>query len=76
MLQARQKVGKTAQMCYNDINYKIIHGGYKMATWHNAAEKGRIAERIVLVGDPNRAKMIAENYLEDAVLVNDIRCAY
>ena len=47
-----------------------------MATWHNAAEKGRIAERIVLVGDPNRAKMIAENYLEDAVLVNDIRCAY
>ena len=39
-------------------------------------EVGEISERIVLVGDPNRAKYIAEHYLEDAVLVNDVRCAY
>lgn len=45
-------------------------------TMHNAANVGDIAERIVLVGDPNRAKLIAEKYLENPVLVNDIRCAY
>ena len=45
-------------------------------TMHNHAEVGEISERIVLVGDPNRAKYIAEHYLEDAVLVNDVRCAY
>ena len=44
-------------------------------TMHNHAEVGEISERIVLVGDPNRAKYIAEHYLEDAVLVNDVRCA-
>lgn len=47
-----------------------------MATPHNKANKGDIAENIVLVGDPNRAKMIAETYLSDYKLVNDIRCAY
>ena len=41
-------------------------------TMHNHAEVGEISERIVLVGDPNRAKYIAEHYLEDAVLVNDV----
>lgn len=45
-------------------------------TMHNHAGVGEISERIVLVGDPNRAKYIAEHYLEDAVLVNDVRCAY
>ena len=42
-------------------------------TMHNHAEVGEISERIVLVGDPNRAKYIAEHYLEDAVLVNSVR---
>lgn len=45
-------------------------------TMHNDAQKGEIAERIVLVGDPNRAKMIAEEYLENAILVNEKRYAY
>lgn len=45
-------------------------------TMHNDANVGDIAERIVLVGDPNRAKMIAEEYLENAVLVNSKRCAF
>ena len=43
---------------------------------HIDARTGEIAERIVLVGDPARAKHIAENYLEDAVLVNEKRMAY
>src|SRR5574344_1406996 len=36
-----------------------------MATPHIGAEKGDIAERILLPGDPLRAKFIAENFLEN-----------
>ena len=43
---------------------------------HIDAAPGEIADRIVLVGDPFRAKHIAENYLENAVLVNDKRAAF
>lgn len=42
-------------------------------TPHNRAKKGDIAETILLPGDPLRAKFIAENFLEDAVLFNDVR---
>ena len=34
---------------------------------------GEIAEKILMPGDPLRAKFIAENYLSDAVCVNDTR---
>ena len=44
-----------------------------MSTPHIAAQKGEIAERILLPGDPLRAKFIAENFLEDAKLYTDIR---
>ncbi|MCF7941111.1 MAG: purine-nucleoside phosphorylase [Spirochaetia bacterium] len=44
-----------------------------MATPHNRANPGDIAETILLPGDPLRAKFIAEHYLEDAVLFNDVR---
>ena len=44
-----------------------------MATPHIAAQKGEIAEKILLPGDPLRAKFIAENFLEDAKLYTDIR---
>lgn len=40
---------------------------------HIAAQKGEIAERILLPGDPLRAKYIAENFLEGAKLYTDIR---
>ncbi|MFS4457376.1 purine-nucleoside phosphorylase [Maribacter sp. 2304DJ31-5] len=40
---------------------------------HNEAKKGDIAEFILLVGDPFRAKYIAENYLEDIFCYNQIR---
>lgn len=43
---------------------------------HIDAKVGEIAERIVLVGDPFRAKHTAETYLTDVVCVNEKRAAY
>jgi len=40
---------------------------------HIAAKKGDIAETILLPGDPLRAKWIAETFLENPVLFNDVR---
>ncbi len=44
-----------------------------MSTPHIAAEKGEIAERILLPGDPLRAKFIAENFLESPKQYTSIR---
>lgn len=44
-----------------------------MATPHIGANKGDIAETILLPGDPLRAKYIAETFLEDAVQYNNVR---
>ena len=44
-----------------------------MSTPHIAAEKGEIAERILLPGDPLRAKFIAENFLDNAKEYTSIR---
>ncbi len=44
-----------------------------MSTPHNRAKVGEIAKSILLPGDPLRAKYIAEKFLDDAVLVNDVR---
>ncbi len=44
-----------------------------MSTPHIAAEKGQIAERILLPGDPLRAKFIAENFLEGAKEYTHVR---
>jgi purine-nucleoside phosphorylase len=43
---------------------------------HIGASKGQIAETILLPGDPLRAKYIAENFLEGAVLYNEVRGMY
>lgn len=40
---------------------------------HIEADLGQIAESVLLPGDPLRAKWIAENYLENAVLYNNVR---
>jgi len=40
---------------------------------HIEAKAGDIAESVLLPGDPLRAKFIAENFLEDAVLYNNVR---
>ncbi|MCI6159685.1 MAG: purine-nucleoside phosphorylase [Selenomonadaceae bacterium] len=44
-----------------------------MATPHIGAEKGDIAERILLPGDPLRAKFIAENFLDGAKEYTHVR---
>ncbi|MBR6534821.1 MAG: purine-nucleoside phosphorylase [Clostridia bacterium] len=44
-----------------------------MSTPHIAAERGDFAKTVLMPGDPLRAKFIAENYLTDAVLVNNVR---
>lgn len=40
---------------------------------HINAQKGDIAETILLPGDPLRAKYIAENFLEDVTCYNEVR---
>ena len=45
-------------------------------TPHNEAKKDDIANIVIMPGDPMRAKYIAENYLEDAKLVNSVRGMY
>ena len=47
-----------------------------MSTPHIAAEKGEIAERILLPGDPLRAKFIAENFFENPHLYTSVRNVY
>ena len=42
-------------------------------TPHNEANKEDIAKTVLMPGDPYRAKWIAENYLEDYKLVNQVR---
>jgi purine-nucleoside phosphorylase len=44
-------------------------------TPHNAALMGQIAKTVLMPGDPQRSKFIAENYLDNPVLVNNIRDA-
>lgn len=42
-------------------------------TPHISAKRGDFAETVLMPGDPLRAKFIAENFLTDAVLVNNVR---
>ena len=44
-----------------------------MSTPHNNAKIGQIAKTVLMPGDPLRAKKIAEAYLEDVVMFNDVR---
>ena len=44
-----------------------------MPTPHNSAKLGEIAKTVIMPGDPLRAKYIAENFLTDAKLVNNVR---
>lgn len=47
-----------------------------MPTPHNKAKKEDISNIVLMSGDPLRAKNIAETYLEDYKLVNDVRGMY
>ncbi|MBQ9686041.1 MAG: purine-nucleoside phosphorylase [Oscillospiraceae bacterium] len=42
-------------------------------TPHNNAKPGQFAKTVLMPGDPLRAKYIADNFLTDAVLVNNVR---
>lgn len=42
-------------------------------TAHNTAKKGEIAKTVLMPGDPLRARFIAETYLEDPRLINNVR---
>ena len=44
-----------------------------MATPHNSAKLGDFAKTVLMPGDPLRAKFIAETFLKDAKLVNNVR---
>ena len=44
-------------------------------TWHNHAKKGDFAKTVLMPGDPKRSKWIAETYLQNVRLVNDVRGA-
>lgn len=44
-----------------------------MPTLHNTATKGDFAPTVLMPGDPLRAKFIAETYLDNAKLVNNVR---
>ena len=44
-----------------------------MSTPHNEANVGDIAKIVIMPGDPLRAKVISEKYLDNARLVNSIR---
>lgn len=47
-----------------------------MPTPHNEAKLGEIAKTVIMPGDPLRAQYIAENFLENAKLVNQVRGIY
>lgn len=47
-----------------------------MPTPHNEANLGDIAKTVIMPGDPLRAKYIAENFLSDAKIVNQVRGIY
>ncbi|WP_300517260.1 purine-nucleoside phosphorylase [Aliiroseovarius sp.] len=42
-------------------------------TVHIGAESGQIAETVLMPGDPYRAKWVAENFLEGAECINEVR---
>lgn len=44
-----------------------------MSTPHNTAEKGQIAQTVLMPGDPLRAQFIAKTYLENPVEFNHVR---
>ncbi len=45
----------------------------KTPTPHIGAREGEIAEKVIMAGDPLRAKFMAENFLENPVQYNNVR---
>jgi len=49
---------------------------FKVPAFHISAQSGDFADTVLLPGDPLRARMISETYLDDAVMVNETRELY
>lgn len=47
-----------------------------MSTPHNSANIGDFAKTVLMPGDPLRAKYIAENFLQNVCLINEVRGMY
>lgn len=47
-----------------------------MSTPHNQAKKEEIAKKVLMPGDPLRAKFIADTFLENVKLVNQVRSMF
>ena len=47
-----------------------------MSTPHNSAYPGQIAKTVLMPGDPLRAQWIAQTFLQDALLVSEVRNVY
>lgn len=60
---------------YKKINHLFYINLFKMS-FHINAKLDDFANVVLMPGDPLRAKWIAENYLTDAKLVNDVRGIY
>ena len=45
----------------------------KIPTPHIGAREGEIAEKVIMAGDPLRAKFMAENFLENPIQFNNVR---
>lgn len=60
---------------YGKLTLKLRLGGFLMST-HIGAQKGEIADTILLPGDPLRAKYIAEKFLDNPVCYNKVRGMY
>ena len=46
---------------------------FEPPTPHISAPQGAFAKTVLMPGDPKRARYVAEKYLQDVVLVNDVR---
>jgi purine-nucleoside phosphorylase len=76
--QVEPHLRKVPGFCYTEIDLSIridlifLHGGAVMSI-HIEAKPDEIADRILLPGDPLRAKYIAETYLEHPACYNHVR---
>lgn len=61
----------TTNICM--IKQENLKAREKILSIHINAEKGAIAETVLLPGDPLRAKYIAETFLEDVTQYNEVR---
>ncbi len=58
---------------FGHFKYICVFKKFYMATVHNEAEYGQIAETVIMSGDPYRSKYICDNYLEQSFLYNQVR---